>query len=159
MQIALTVNGHSLNLAAEPGERLSTALRAAGLTGLKEGCLEGECGACTVLLDGRPVCSCLMLAAQAEGRAVETVEGLAAAGPSDLQAAFVREGAVQCGYCTPGMVMAAEGLLRANPDPSEAEIRQAIAGNICRCTGYVAILRAIAATAATRRARQGAAAC
>ena len=152
MPIPLILNGRTTALPAGPGDRLSTALRAAGLTGVKEGCLEGECGACTVLLDGAPVCSCLMLAAQAEGREVETAEGLAADGASDLQAAFVREGAVQCGYCTPGMVMAAEGLLRHNPEPSEAEIRQAIAGNICRCTGYVAIIRAIAATAAGRRA-------
>ncbi|MFC3087257.1 (2Fe-2S)-binding protein [Tabrizicola soli] len=152
MPIPLILNGRTTALPAGPGDRLSTALRAAGLTGVKEGCLEGECGACTVLLDGAPVCSCLMLAAQAEGRGVETAEGLAGDGASDLQAAFVHEGAVQCGYCTPGMVMAAEGLLRRNPDPSEAEIRQAIAGNICRCTGYVAIIRAIAATAASRRA-------
>lgn len=152
MPIPLILNGRTTALPAGPGDRLSTALRAAGLTGVKEGCLEGECGACTVLLDGAPVCSCLMLATQAEGRGVETAEGLAGDGATDLQAAFVREGAVQCGYCTPGMVMAAEGLLRRNPDPSEAEIRQAIAGNICRCTGYVAIIRAIAATAASRRA-------
>lgn len=152
MQVSLILNGQTAELPAEPQDRLSTALRAAGLTGLKEGCLEGECGACTVLLDGQPVCSCLMLAAQAEGHQIETIEGLAQAGPSDLQAAFVREGAVQCGYCTPGMVMAAEGLLRANPTPSEAEIRQAIAGNICRCTGYVAIIRAIGTVAASRHA-------
>lgn len=152
MTIPLILNGRTTALPAGPGDRLSTALRAAGLTGVKEGCLEGECGACTVLLDGAPVCSCLMLAAQAEGRGIETAEGLAQDGASDLQTAFVREGAVQCGYCTPGMVMAAEGLLRRNPAPSEPEIRQAIAGNICRCTGYVAIIRAIAATAAGRRA-------
>lgn len=159
MQTSLTLNGQTTELQVDPAERLSTALRAAGLTGIKEGCLEGECGACTILLDGDPVCSCLMLAAQAEGRGVETVEGLAQLGPSDLQAAFVREGAVQCGYCTPGMVMAAEGLLRRNPAPSEMEIRQAIAGNICRCTGYIAIIRAIAATAADRRADGEAAPC
>ena len=154
MQITLTLNGAPTQIEAAPGTRLSTALRDHGLTGLKEGCLEGECGACTVLLDGAPVCSCLTLAAQAQGLRVETVEGLANPDgqPSDLQRAFVEEGAVQCGYCTPGMVVAAEGLLRSNPDPTEAEVRRAIAGNICRCTGYVGILRAILRTAASRRA-------
>lgn len=154
MQITLTLNGAPAQIEAAPGTRLSTALRDHGLTGLKEGCLEGECGACTVLLDGAPVCSCLTLAAQAQGLRVETVEGLANPDgqPSDLQRAFVEEGAVQCGYCTPGMILAAEGLLRSNPDPTEAEVRRAIAGNICRCTGYVGILRAILRTAASRRA-------
>lgn len=135
--------------------RLSAALRSLGLTGLKEGCLEGECGACTVLLDGAPVCSCLMLAAQTNGRQIETVESLAD-GPhlSDLQRAFVEEGAVQCGYCTPGMLMAAEGLLRENPDPTAADIRRSIAGNICRCTGYVNIIKAITRTAAERANRR-----
>lgn len=149
----MNLNGVAARIPADPAERLSSALRAHGLTGLKEGCLEGECGACTVLLDGEPVCSCLMLAAQAEGRRIETVEGMAGgSGPSDLQRAFVEEGAVQCGYCTPGMIIAAEGLLRRTPDPTEAEIRRAIAGNICRCTGYANIVRAIARTASGRRA-------
>ena len=147
----MNLNGVAARIPADPTQRLSSALRAHGLTGLKEGCLEGECGACTVLLDGEPVCSCLMLAAQAGGRRIETVEGLAgASGPSDLQRAFVDEGAVQCGYCTPGMIIAAEGLLRRTPAPTEAEIRRAIAGNICRCTGYANIVRAIARTASER---------
>lgn len=149
----MNLNGVAARIPADPAQRLSSALRTHGLTGLKEGCLEGECGACTVLLDGEPVCSCVMLAAQAGGRRIETVEGLAgASGPSDLQRAFVDEGAVQCGYCTPGMIIAAEGLLRRTPAPTEAEIRRAIAGNICRCTGYANIVRAIARTASGRRA-------
>ena len=153
MDIHVNLNGVAERIAADPAQRLSSALRAHGLTGLKEGCLEGECGACSVLLDGEPVCSCLMLAAQAEGRRLETVEGLArGSGPSDLQRAFVEEGAVQCGYCTPGMIVAAEGLLRRNPAPTEAEVRRAIAGNICRCTGYASIIRAIARTASERGA-------
>jgi aerobic-type carbon monoxide dehydrogenase small subunit (CoxS/CutS family) len=151
LDIDVNLNGVAARIPADPAQRLSSALRTHGLTGLKEGCLEGECGACTVLLDGEPVCSCLMLAAQAGGRRIETVEGLAgASGPSDLQRAFVDEGAVQCGYCTPGMIIAAEGLLRRTPAPTEAEIRRAIAGNICRCTGYANIVRAIARTASER---------
>ena len=155
MDIALHLNGIATRLWAGPAARLSSALRDHGLTGLKEGCLEGECGACTVLVDGAATCSCLMLAAQAEGRRIETVEALAGSeGPSDLQRAFVEEGAVQCGYCTPGMVMSAEALLRANAAPTEAEIRRAIAGNICRCTGYANIVRAVARTAAERQAAE-----
>ena len=153
LDIEITLNGRAQRLATGATARLSTALRDLGLTGLKEGCLEGECGACTVLLDGAPVCSCLMLAGQADGSVIETVEGLARGGDvSDLQRAFVEEGAVQCGYCTPGMLMAAEGLLRHQPEPDEADIRRAIAGNICRCTGYVHIIRAIARVAHERAA-------
>lgn len=153
MDIDLDLNGRPARLAAAAHARLSTALRDHGLTGVKEGCLEGECGACTVLVDGAPVCACLMLAGQAAGRRVVTIEGLAPDGRlSDLQRAFVEEGAVQCGYCTPGMVMAAEGLLAAEPAPDEAAIRRAIAGNLCRCTGYANIVRAIARTAAGRQA-------
>lgn len=155
MEIVVSLNGRAQRLVIDAATRLSAALRALGLTGLKEGCLEGECGACTVLIEGAPVCSCLMLAAQADGLQIETVESLAD-GPhlSDLQRAFVEEGAVQCGYCTPGMLMAAEGLLRDNPDPSDTEIRRSIAGNICRCTGYVNIIKAIARTASERAARR-----
>jgi len=154
LDIDLVLNGRPARLAAGAATRLSAALRDHGLTGLKEGCLEGECGACTVLLDGAPVCACLMLAGQAAGRQVVTVEGLAPApgALSDLQRAFVEEGAVQCGYCMPGMVMAAEGLLAADPGADEAAIRRAVAGNLCRCTGYATIVRAIARTAAGRRA-------
>jgi aerobic-type carbon monoxide dehydrogenase small subunit (CoxS/CutS family) len=116
----------------------------AGLTGTKEACGEGDCGACTVLLDGEPVNSCLVLATEADGKEVLTVEGLSREWElHPLQQAFVEEGAVQCGYCIPGMLLAAKALLDENPSPTEAEIRGAIAGNLCRCTGYVRIVQAI----------------
>ncbi len=116
----------------------------AGLTGTKEGCGEGDCGACTVLLDGEPVNSCLVLASEADGKEVLTVEGLSREWElHPLQQTFVEEGAVQCGYCIPGMLLAAKALLDENPSPTEAEIRGAIAGNLCRCTGYVRIVLAI----------------
>jgi aerobic-type carbon monoxide dehydrogenase small subunit (CoxS/CutS family) len=153
MRIAIRVNGIERAGDAEPRLRLSTFLRETlGLTGAKEGCREGECGACTVLVEGRPVNSCLMLAFQADGLAVETIEGLGGhdGGLSPLQRAFLDCGAVQCGYCTPGMIMAAEGLLRADPDPDEAAIRHALAGNLCRCTGFHSIVEAVRAAAAAR---------
>jgi len=116
----------------------------AGLMGTKEGCGEGDCGTCTVLLDGEPVNSCLVLAAEADGKEVLTVEGLSREWDlHPLQQAFVEEGAVQCGYCIPGMLLAAKALLDENPSPTEVEIRGAIAGNLCRCTGYVRIVQAI----------------
>jgi carbon-monoxide dehydrogenase small subunit len=115
-----------------------------GLTGTKEGCGMGVCGACTVLLEGRPVNACLTLAVEAEGKEITTVEGLAHDGKLDpLQEAFVKEGAVQCGFCSPGMLMTAKGMLDENPSPTELEVRKAIAGNLCRCTGYVRIVKAI----------------
>src|SRR5690606_39558380 len=124
-----------------------------GLTGTKRGCDGGECGACTVLVDGRPQLSCLTLAVRCEGARVETVEGLAAGGRmSALQAAFHEKLGAQCGFCTPGMVMAAEGLLRTHPAPDEATIREALSGNLCRCTGYVKIIEAVR-SAATGGAR------
>jgi aerobic-type carbon monoxide dehydrogenase small subunit (CoxS/CutS family) len=153
MQFNLRINGRPVAVDADPLERLSTVLRdSLGLTGLKEGCCEGECGACTILLDGAPVHACLIAGFQAEGAEITTIEGL---GDGDglltgLQAGFVAAGAVQCGYCTPGMVMAAEGLLRRDPAPDDAAIRHALAGNICRCTGYDTIVRAVAAEAARR---------
>jgi aerobic-type carbon monoxide dehydrogenase small subunit (CoxS/CutS family) len=153
MALSFTANGRKVSTGGDPLARLSEVLRQQlGLTGLKEGCLEGECGACTILMDGTPVHACLMLAFQAQGRDIVTVEGLSGPGTlSCLQAVFVNEGAVQCGYCTPGMVMAAEGLLRANPAPGMEDIRHALAGNICRCTGYENIVRAISVEAERRK--------
>ncbi len=154
MQIAFTVNGQSVSVDAPADITLLTLLRDyLGLTGTKQGCEIGECGACSVLLDGRLVNSCLVLAAQAGGRSVVTIEGIRApgGGPNDLQQAFIDYGAVQCGYCIPGMVLAGEALLASNPAPSRLEIRQAIAGNLCRCTGYQQIVDAIEATARKRQ--------
>ncbi len=115
-----------------------------GLTGVKAGCGMGQCGACTVLVDGAPVNACLYLAVRARGRQITTIEGIAEAdSPSSLQTAFIEEGAVQCGFCTPGMIMSAKGLLAESPHPDENEIREALSGNLCRCTGYEKIIRAV----------------
>jgi aerobic-type carbon monoxide dehydrogenase small subunit (CoxS/CutS family) len=123
-----------------------------GLTGTKKGCNEGECGTCTVLLDGKPVASCLVLAVEAQGKSIETVEGLERNGELHrLQQAFIEHGAFQCGFCTPGVLMAAKGLLNENPKPSEEEVRRAIAGNLCRCTGYNKYVEAILDVAARPR--------
>jgi len=147
MQLLLTVNGMQYEVEARPTARLLDVLRdQLGLTGTKEGCGEGECGACTVIVDGKAVNACVMLAVQARGKDVLTVEGLAEGGDLDLlQQKFVEYGAVQCGYCTPGMLMSAKALLMANPVPSEQDIRIALAGNLCRCTGYAAIVAAVKA--------------
>jgi len=156
MRISVSVNGTERAADVDPRLRLSEFLRQQlDLTGLKEGCREGECGACTVLLDGQPVNSCLVLAFQADRCAIVTIEGLSSADgvPSPLQQAFITHGGVQCGYCTPGMVMAAEGLLRADAAPSEAAIRHGLAGNLCRCTGYQTIVEAVAAEARRRATR------
>jgi carbon-monoxide dehydrogenase small subunit len=151
--IRLTVNGRLYQVDAPPLARLLDVLRVPlGLTGTKEGCGEGECGACTVLLDGVPVNSCLVAAGQCVGRELVTIEGLAVGEDmSLLQKCFVESGGAQCGICTPGMLLSAEALLRDNPRPAEDEIRDAIAGNLCRCTGYQRIVDAIA-DAATKRA-------
>ena len=149
--VRLQVNGGERELVGDPTRRLSDALRdELGLTGTKIGCHAGDCGACTVLLDAGQVCSCIVAVGQCEGRTVTTVEGLAGAGGalSTLQRAFVAHGAAQCGICTPGMLMSAESLLRANPKPSEAEVRDALAGVLCRCTGYTKIVEAVLAVAA-----------
>ncbi|HWQ23034.1 MAG TPA: (2Fe-2S)-binding protein [Gaiellaceae bacterium] len=145
MRIELTVNGERREADVWAGESLLTALRdRLGLPGSKNACEQGECGSCSVLLDGRLVCSCLVLAAQAHAHEVVTVEGLAAGGElHPVQEAFVETGAVQCGFCTPGFVVAAVDLLRRVPDPSEDEIREALSGNLCRCTGYQKILEAV----------------
>ena len=145
MQIQLRVNGTSYDLDIDPTKRLIDVLRETlHLTGTKEGCGEGECGSCTVIMDGLAVHSCLTLAVQARDKEIITVEGLAEDGELDqLQKSFMAMGAVQCGYCTPGMLMSAKALLMHNPHPSEAEIAEAIAGNLCRCTGYNKIVAAI----------------
>ncbi len=147
MELLLKVNGTVWEISARPTARLIDVLRdQMGLTGTKEGCGEGECGACTVIVDGRAVNSCVMLAVQALGKEVLTVEGLAASGELDtLQQKFVEQGAVQCGFCTPGMLMSAKALLMANPLPSDQDIRTALAGNLCRCTGYKTIVAAVRA--------------
>ncbi len=147
--LRIKVNGRWREDAVADGCMLVDYLRdTAGLTGVKTGCDGGECGACTVLLDGLPVLACVTLAVRCEGRSVETIEGLAAQGrPSRLQQAFHEKLGAQCGYCTPGMVMASEALLRRNPTPTDDEIRAALAGNLCRCTGYVKIIESVKAVA------------
>jgi carbon-monoxide dehydrogenase small subunit len=153
MKISFTLNGDPVSIDAPADLSLLRLLRDyLNLTGTKEGCGVGECGACSVLLDGRLVNSCLVLAPQAGGRNVVTIEGIRDpdGGPNDLQQAFIDYGAVQCGFCIPGMVLAGEALLARNLHPTRAEIRAAIAGNLCRCTGYQQIVDAIEATARER---------
>lgn len=152
--ITLEVNGVAETAEVEVGQTLLRFLRdGLDLTGTKEGCNEGECGTCMVLLDGRPVNSCLVLAVEADGRAVTTVEGLSGDGSlHPLQKAFLSNAAVQCGFCTPGMVMSAAALLSENPDPTEDDVRKALAGNLCRCTGYRQIVDAVRDAAAAMRA-------
>ena len=147
--LTMTVNGGEVTVEIEADELLVDVLRdRLGLIGTKIGCNEGECGACTVIMDGEPVLSCLTPALRAQGRAITTIEGL---GDGErlhpLQKAFVEHGAVQCGYCTPGFIMSAKALLDRNPHPSRDEIKEAIAGNLCRCTGYVKIVEAIESVA------------
>jgi carbon-monoxide dehydrogenase small subunit len=143
--LTLTVNGVGYPLEVEPGTTLLRAVREhVGLTGAKEGCDDSECGACMMLLDGRPVNACSYLALQADGREVTTVEGLAAGTSlSALQQAFLEHGGVQCGFCTPGMLISATALLAANPQPTEDEVRIGLSGNLCRCTGYDGIVKAV----------------
>ena len=145
--LALTVNGRARRVAAPGSALLLEVLRdELGLTGTKQGCDGGECGACTVLVDGEPRLACITLAASVAGKHVETVEGLVQSGRmSRLQQAFHEKLGTQCGFCTPGMVMAAEALLRKVPNPSEAQIREALSGNLCRCTGYVKIVESVQA--------------
>ncbi|MBN1826197.1 MAG: (2Fe-2S)-binding protein [Candidatus Eisenbacteria bacterium] len=152
MDLHLTVNGDPVVFRIEPGDRLAGVLRREGYLGVKIGCGTGDCGSCTVLLNGDPVVSCLFLAAQAEGAEVTTVEGLARDGDlHPLQEAFLNEGAAQCGFCTPGILLTAKALLDRNPDPTEAEVRGALSGNLCRCTGYVNIVRAVLVAAERMR--------
>jgi aerobic-type carbon monoxide dehydrogenase small subunit (CoxS/CutS family) len=153
IEATLRVNGTTYPVELDPHLSLLRAVREViGLTGSKEGCDDSECGACMMLLDGKPVNSCSYLALQADGREVTTVEGLAGAeGLAPLQRAFLEEGGVQCGFCTPGMLISATALLRDNADPSEEEIRVGLAGNLCRCTGYDGIVRAVRAVATRGR--------
>ena len=156
--IALQVNGDRYEVAVEPWRTLNEVLRDdLRLTGTKLGCGDGDCGACTVLLDGRSVLSCLTLAVAADGSDIRTVEGLAEGRDRlhPIQEAFIRGGAIQCGYCTPGMELSALYLLRRNPHPTEADIRAGLAGNLCRCTGYAKIVAAIQAASTRLREERG----
>ncbi len=145
MEIEITVNGRKRQFDVEPNKLLLNLVRdELYLTGTKYGCGIGECGACTVLLDGEAVLACMVLAVDADGRCVETVEGVADGDKLDpIQEAYIDEGAIQCGFCTPGFIMTTKALLSENPDPSEAEIREYLKGNYCRCTGYVNIIKAV----------------
>ena len=151
--VSTTVNGDPVEFACPEDETLLDSLRnRAGLTGVKEGCGTGDCGACSITLDGRLVCSCLVLGVEANGREVGTVEGLSeGSNLHPLQQQFIEHAALQCGVCTPGFLVAANALLTRNPDPDEQEIRYALAGNLCRCTGYDKIVRAVQAAAAEMR--------
>ena len=144
-QIRLQVNGFEYDLLIKPHWTLVDVLRdELGLTGTKKGCGKGECGACTVIMDGEAILACLILAVQARGKRILTIEGLSREGKLDsLQDAFVQYGAIQCGYCTPGMIMTSSAFLSKNPLPSEEEIKKALSGNLCRCTGYVKIIEAV----------------
>lgn len=146
--ITFQLNGMTTEVLVNPNQTLVRMLREdLGLTGTKYGCGEGDCGSCTVLLDGEPVNSCLVLAAQVDGHQVTTIEGVADGDKlHPLQASFIEKGAIQCGFCTPGMILSAKALLEKQPDPSELEVRTAISGNLCRCTGYQKIVEAIMAT-------------
>jgi len=151
--VSTTVNGDAVQFACPPEESLMSVLRnRLGLTGAKEGCSTGDCGACSITLDGRLVCSCLVLGVEAEGRDIATIEGMAENGKlHPLQENFIDHAALQCGICTPGFLMAAKVLLERNPNPTESEIRYALAGNLCRCTGYDKIVHAVQASAKDMR--------
>jgi len=153
-EIEFTVNGSAVAVTVKPEQRLIDILRdLLNLTGTKEGCGEGECGACTVIVDGLAINSCLYPALEIEGKNVQTVEGLIKRGNqlSTIQNAFVEKGGIQCGFCTPGMIMSARALLDSNPDPTDRDIRNALVGNLCRCTGYVQIIESIKLAASRLR--------
>jgi carbon-monoxide dehydrogenase small subunit len=146
--LILRVNGEDYNVFTEPWKTLVRVLRDdLGLTGVKEGCNTGSCGACTVLIDGKAVKSCLVLASQTKGKEILTIEGLGKNGLHPLQQAFVERFAIQCGFCTPGMILAAKGLLDENPNPTMEDVKLGLSGNLCRCTGYVKIVEAVLAAA------------
>jgi carbon-monoxide dehydrogenase small subunit len=154
-KLRVTVNGRKVNVPVSPSETLAEFLRTRlGLVGTKEGCDTGDCGACTVILNGKAVNSCLVLAVETAGGSVTTIEGLSSDGElHPLQQAFIDSGTVQCGFCTPGMIMGAKALLDENPNPSQEEIRLGLAGNLCRCTGYVSVIQAV--TVAAKQLRGG----
>jgi len=153
IKVNFILNGRATTYVGEPRTTLLRALRAHGVTSVKRGCEEGECGTCTVLVDGVPMKSCMMLLPEVEGKSVITSEGLV--GPNGelhpIQKALIEEGAIQCGFCTPGMIMSVYALLNENPDPSDEDIKEALSGNLCRCTGYVSIIRAVKKAAAMMR--------
>lgn len=151
--VQLKINGESFELAVEPQRTLLEVLREdLGLTGTKSGCDTGECGACTVILDGKAVLSCMTLAVEVQGKGILTIEGISRDGElHPIQRSFVEHGAIQCGYCTPGMILSAKVLLDQVPEPTEAEVRRAIEGNLCRCTGYNKIIEAIVNTEYTKK--------
>ncbi len=152
LELRLTINGSPRTFPIEPGDLLLDVLRREGYFGVKRGCEKGECGACAVLLDGKEINSCLMFAAQAEGCDVVTIEGIARGGELDpIQESFLDHGAVQCGFCTPAMVLASKALLARHPDPTEEQVREALAGHFCRCTGYQKPVEAVLDAAAKRR--------
>jgi carbon-monoxide dehydrogenase small subunit len=153
IHVTTTVNGDPAEFLTEARTTLLDALRdELGLTGAKEGCGSGDCGACSIMVDGRLVCSCLMLAPEAEGKRIETIEGMAQGGElHPLQQKFLEHAALQCGFCTPGLLVAAKSLLENNPDPTETETRYWLAGNLCRCTGYDKVIRAVLDAAAEMR--------
>ncbi|HKT85321.1 MAG TPA: (2Fe-2S)-binding protein [Novosphingobium sp.] len=159
LHVHCTVNGDAVEFLCDPGASLLDVLRdTLGLTGSKEGCGSGDCGACTVVLDGEMVCSCLVLAAEAEDRSVATIEGVAEGSMlHPVQQKFLEHAALQCGFCTPGFIVAAKALLDRNPDPTETEVRYWLAGNLCRCTGYDKIVRAVLDAAAELRQERTAA--
>jgi len=156
IHVNTTVNGDKVDFLADPRETLLDCLRdKVGMTGAKEGCGTGDCGACSVTLDGRLVCSCLVLGVEAEGKQVETIEGMANGDElHPLQQKFIEYAALQCGICTPGILVATQALLKKNPDPTEEEVRYWLAGNLCRCTGYDKIIRAVMDTAKDLRAEK-----
>ncbi|MFO1188878.1 MAG: (2Fe-2S)-binding protein [Alphaproteobacteria bacterium] len=153
LHVSTTINGEPAEFLCEPSETMLDVLRdTLGLTGTKEGCGSGDCGACSITLDDRLVCACLMLAAEAEGHRIGTIEGMANGGMlHPLQQKFLETAALQCGICTPGVLVAAKALLEQNPDPTETDVRYWLAGNLCRCTGYDKIVRAVLETAAEMR--------
>ncbi len=144
IKIEFTINGHRMRMDVDPSKRVLDFLREdLDLKSVKEGCGEGECGACTIIVDGKAVHSCLMITGELDGREIWTLEGLVEKGETYISEAFVEEGAVQCGFCTPGFIMSVKALLDSNPNPNDEDIEKALEGNLCRCTGYVKIIQAV----------------